>query len=123
MAKVLREHLTELGFQIQLPNDVFGGYFVWVEIPSTLRNFDLVGGCLRQANVIVASGKVFQVPEDTSRNFDNYIRLCFAFEDIANFTEGIKRIAQVARSLLQDADRRESQHPTRQNNAALDNSK
>jgi DNA-binding transcriptional MocR family regulator len=123
MAKALTEHLAELGFKMQLPNDFFGGYFVWVEIPSTLRDLDLVGECLRQGNVIVASGKVFQVPGDTSRNFDNYIRLCFAFEDIVNFTEGIKRIAQVARSLLKDTDRRESRHLNSRDDASLDTSK
>ena len=123
MAKALTEHLAGLGFQMQLPADFFGGYFVWLEIPSTLRDVDLVGECLRQANVIVASGKVFQVPGDTSHNFDNYIRLCFAFEDVAIFTEGIKRIAQVARSLLQDADNRKSLPVTKQDHAALDTSK
>jgi DNA-binding transcriptional MocR family regulator len=120
MAKALDDHLAELGFQVQRPKDFFGGYFVWVKIPSSLQHSDLVGECLKQENVIVASGKVFQVPGETSRTFENYIRLCFAFEDISNFTEGIKRIAHVARSLIQNIDGRDSEHLATRVDASLD---
>jgi DNA-binding transcriptional MocR family regulator len=101
MVNAVEEHLVPLGFQMHRPNDFFGGYFIWLALPTSLHDLDLVGECLRRANTIVASGKVFQVPGDSRQQFNNHIRLCFAFEDVSRLIEGIRRISQVSIVLLE----------------------
>lgn len=86
------------------PNDfdgIYGGYFVWLSLPSTLKAEQLSQEAREKQNLILAPGTRFNVSGDEkvvdlSRN----IRLCFSWEDEAVLVEGIRRLGMVIEALL-----------------------
>lgn len=101
-------HLRPLGFTLPQPSrDIVGGYFVWLGLPTGLTAEELSEACTKQAEVIIAPGKMFEVPgDDKLVNFPTSIRLCFAWETDDHLKHGIEWIAKVAKKLLSEERRR-----------------
>ena len=100
--------LRPLGFALPQPSrNIVGGYFVWLSLPAGLTADELADACKEQEQVIIAPGRMFEVPGDNERvSFPNSIRLCFAWEKEANLREGVQRMAKVAKKLLSKERRR-----------------
>ncbi|PYI05601.1 PLP-dependent transferase [Aspergillus sclerotiicarbonarius CBS 121057] len=104
MMSAIREHLAPLGVGLPPTPEVAGGYFIWLRLPSPLRASDLASIAQRDQKLIVAPGNVFGVQRDpaTGKNeFDDGIRLCFAWEEENKLEEGVRRLASVIRGVLQ----------------------
>ncbi|TKA71068.1 hypothetical protein B0A55_07229 [Friedmanniomyces simplex] len=111
-------HLLPLGFALpQTDRKVFGGYFVWLSLPRGLSAEVLARRCRGEANVIVAPGGIFEVPEHESVGFDGFVRLCFAWEEQGRLEEGIQRIGEVARRML-EVEGREPPSTSRESDGA-----
>jgi DNA-binding transcriptional MocR family regulator len=101
MTRAIEEHLVPLGFVAPQANrEVVGGYFIWLELPRHLRGTALATRCQQEEGLIIAPGKIFEVPGDAAVQCDGNIRLCFAWEDEPLLSEGVRRIADVARRML-----------------------
>ncbi|KAK3716990.1 Valine--pyruvate aminotransferase [Vermiconidia calcicola] len=97
----IQEHLLPLGFQLpQSTRDIIGGYFTWLSLPEGMNAETLSRRCKEEVNVIVAAGKLFEVPGDERVKFDGNIRLCWSWEDESKLEEGVKRIGSVAKRML-----------------------
>jgi DNA-binding transcriptional MocR family regulator len=75
--------------------DVFGGYFLWLELPSGVSAETVADRAKVEENLIVAPGYIFEVENDPSIKFQNSLRLCFAWEGEADLEEGIARLGRV----------------------------
>ncbi|KAE9371810.1 PLP-dependent transferase [Stipitochalara longipes BDJ] len=75
--------------------DIFGGYFLWLELPSNVSAEVVADRAKVEENLIVAPGYIFEVENDPSIKFPNSLRLCFAWEGEADLKEGIERLARV----------------------------
>lgn len=105
MADAIKEHLIPLGFTMPQPDrDVVGGYFVWLGLPEELTAKELTQRCQDEERLVIAPGSIFEVPGDDSLTFERSIRLCFAFEEEAKLGEGVKRIGDVAKRMLERSE-------------------
>jgi DNA-binding transcriptional MocR family regulator len=59
---------------------VFGGYFIWIELPRGVDAELVAGKAKSEEELIVAPGKIFEVRGDESVKFPNGVRLCFSWE-------------------------------------------
>lgn len=100
--QAVKQHLQPLGFTAPQPDrDVVGGYFVWLGLPTGLKGTELATRLQQDQNLIVAPGKIFEVPGDESAvPCDDSIRLCFAWEDEEKLSEGVRRIAESTAIML-----------------------
>ncbi|CUM65549.1 uncharacterized protein PRCAT00003195001 [Priceomyces carsonii] len=73
-----------------------GGYFLWVSIPGEIDH-DKVVDKLEKENVILASGKHFEVHGDTKGWGRNCVRLAVSYLSESEIDEGIKKWGQVLR--------------------------
>ncbi|KAJ5658806.1 uncharacterized protein N7484_002455 [Penicillium longicatenatum] len=100
----IQEYLAPLGVTIEAPtNGVAGGYFIWITLPAPLLAAEVVQRADRQENLRLAPGDVFQVagdPHAASNRFTNRLRLCFAWAEPGDLTEGMRRLARVLESLI-----------------------
>ncbi|KAH8602022.1 pyridoxal phosphate-dependent transferase [Bisporella sp. PMI_857] len=98
------KHLVPLGVVVQEGsvggNNIFGGYFIWLELPKNVDADVLTVKSQAEQNLIVAPGKLFEVRGDERIKFPNSVRLCFAYEAEADLLEGVQRLATVVQSLL-----------------------
>jgi len=78
---------------------VFGGYFIWLELPRGMSAEKVTKRAKEEENLIVAPGHIFEVENDESIKFENSIRLCFAWEEEADLEEGVKRLGEVVRDV------------------------
>jgi hypothetical protein len=74
---------------------VVGGYFIWLHLPQSIRASELAQRAEEEENVSIGSGALFQVVGDPLE-FEGWIRLSFAWEEIEKLEEGIRRLARVA---------------------------
>lgn len=98
----IRQHLVPLGVKIDIPsNTVAGGYFIWITLPSPLRAADVVQKAQLDESLRLAPGDLFRVPqaEADSGRFANAIRLCFAWAELPELSEGVRRLARVIEGL------------------------
>ncbi len=79
---------------------VFGGYFIWLELPPGANADEIAARAKQQENLIVAPGRLFEVSTDSSVKFENSIRLCFAWEAEEDMKEGIVRLGRVVKATL-----------------------
>lgn len=106
LISAIRAELVPLGAVLLPSPPVVGGYFIWVKLPSPLRASDLAPFAIQKYGVKIAPGGLFQVQGDTSfdnSTIDSCIRLCFAWEELENFTEGVSRLAKAMRHLIEAA--------------------
>ncbi|KAK0255882.1 hypothetical protein B0A54_11143 [Friedmanniomyces endolithicus] len=109
----IRTHLLPLGFSLPQTDrqGVFGGYFVWLSLPSGMSAGVLARRCREEAGVIVAEGGIFEVPEEKGdgeeeeggslqEGFDGFVRLCFAWEEEGRLEEGVRLVGEVAGRMI-----------------------
>lgn len=111
LMKAIERHLLPQGCSMpQSHRAVVGGYFVWLRLPAGVRAAELVRRAKEDADVIVAPGSIFEVPryeeqaEGESVEFENEIRLCFAWEAEGNLEEGVRRLGAVLGRMVKDDD-------------------
>nr|POE86461.1 2-aminoadipate transaminase [Quercus suber] len=103
MTRAITSHLLPLGFALpQSTRDVVGGYFTWLSLPATLTAGALTKRCLDEENVVIAPGSLFEVHGQIS--FGGHVRLCWAREEERLLDEGVKRIASVAKRMIDAGD-------------------
>lgn len=100
----ITEHLLPLGLTMPQPdNQVAGGYFVWLTLPSPLDATKIWRRSLDEENLTIISGPKFKVDGDEdneSTKFERDFRLCFAWTEVPLLAEGIVRLARVIKSEL-----------------------
>ncbi|KAI1336634.1 pyridoxal phosphate-dependent transferase [Xylariaceae sp. FL0016] len=104
-ARLQRESLAGRG-------DVFGGYFVWVRLPSAGTRGEawpsataIAERCRRDENLMIGHGPLFEVHGDDRKEaprFGRDIRLCFAWEDEEDLVEGVERLGRVVGKMLEE---------------------
>ncbi|KAK0119610.1 hypothetical protein ONS95_011050 [Cadophora gregata] len=99
MIEAVKKHLIPLGVTVGEVSfeskAVFGGYFIWLELPQNTSAELVVTKAKLDENLIVAPGHLFEVSNDLSVQFQQSLRLCFAWEAESDLEEGIVRLARV----------------------------
>lgn len=99
----IQKYLVPLGATVPSASEnVTGGYFIWVALPSPLLAADIVQRAQEEENLRLAPGTLFEVgsPQPPSDRFAGYLRLCFAWEEPRHLTEGVRRLARVLKHAL-----------------------
>jgi DNA-binding transcriptional MocR family regulator len=103
MMNTLQQFLIPLGVRIGEVSfgekEIFGGYFIWIELPKTVDAEVVSSTAKERENLIVAPGRMFEVRNDASVKFENSLRLCFAWEEEADLEDGIERLAKVIKGV------------------------
>ncbi|KAI9814259.1 MAG: hypothetical protein M1827_003425 [Pycnora praestabilis] len=98
MILAIDEHLVPLGVMIsQSGREVVGGYFIWFSLPKPLRAEEVAATAKDTENLIISPGPAFRVDKAM---FESEIRVCFSWEKEEKLSEGIQRLANVIRNLL-----------------------
>jgi DNA-binding transcriptional MocR family regulator len=107
LMEAIAEHLIPLGVKtLQNVDGIAGGYFIWLELPSSLAcNADQIcKRALEQEDAVsVISGSKFTVggvEAEDKDEFDRNVRLCFAWEEEDLLQEGVRRLAKVLKAEL-----------------------
>ena len=103
MIQAIQRYLVPLGVTVGEVSfegkAIFGGYFIWLELPGT-KSAELVAERAKQdEGLIVAPGHIFEVSGDSSVQFKNSLRLCFSWEEEPDLAESIVRLARVLKSI------------------------
>ncbi|KAJ5901764.1 Pyridoxal phosphate-dependent transferase major region subdomain 1 [Penicillium taxi] len=100
----IQKYLVPLGASADAPSaTVAGGYFIWITLPSPILAADVVKRARDEENLTLGSGTVFQVAADlqlATNRFQDSLRLCFAWEEPGNLTEGVRRFGRVLARLI-----------------------
>jgi DNA-binding transcriptional MocR family regulator len=104
MITSIQTHLVPLGVKIGEvsfgPQAIFGGYFIWLEMPNNINAETVTEMAKSQENLIVAPGRIFEVSGDDSVRFPSSIRLCFSWEEVEGLDESIVRLKRVVEDVL-----------------------
>jgi len=109
LLRSIREHLIPLGLTLDDANHAagssqYGGYFVWLTLPSNLDSEAIASRAEREENLTIGHGKMFEVRGDEdSALFRNHIRLSFSWEPEEALAEGIQRLGNIVRSQLEQS--------------------
>lgn len=99
MIAAIEEHLVPHGVSVPKPSGpVAGGYFIWIKLPASVRVADVVKRAQSEENLRLAPGTLFQVVGDQSADKDRFsdrIRLCFAWVEPNELTEGVRRLGRL----------------------------
>jgi len=99
MMAAIRKYLVPLGVRAgEVTADgkeIFGGYFLWLELPSNVSAEAVADRAKVEENLIVAPGYIFEVENDPSIKFKNSLRLCFSWEGEQDLEDGVERLARV----------------------------
>lgn len=91
----IEAHLVPLGVTVPQRGDLVGGYFIWLQLPPGV-DAAVVAKEAKDEKLSISPGHAFEVPNDPARNvFPNHLRLCFAWEESRQLTEGVRRLARV----------------------------
>jgi len=87
--------LVPLGIQVGgALDEVTGGYFISLKLPAHINSQSLCDRAEREQGLLLACGKLFAVHGDgNTASGDDFVRLCFAYEDESRLVDGIKRMA------------------------------
>jgi len=103
MVNAIEQHLVPLSVRLGEVSfegkDVFGGYFIWLELPSHVTATKVAERAKEKENLIVAPGHIFEVQGDDSVKFENSLRLCFSWEEEADLEEGIVRLTRIVKDV------------------------
>lgn len=104
MMEAIKTNLFPLGVTVGEvsygPKAVFGGYFIWLELPSAVRADEVTRRAKEMENLVVAPGSLFEVVGDKRVRFERSLRLCFAWEDEGDLEEGVRRLGRVVGGIL-----------------------
>lgn len=80
---------------------------MWLSLPAGLSKGAevLAQRCREEEDVIIAAGKIFEVPGDESVTFGGNLRLCWSWEEEGKLEEGIKRVGVVAKRMLEESEK------------------
>jgi DNA-binding transcriptional MocR family regulator len=102
LISAIEKHLMPLGITVPQPDKVVaGGYFIWLRLPGRLKADMIYQSALQMQNLTIITGPKFRVDGDekaADSQFDQNIRLCFAWEDEELLEEGVVRLSKVIRS-------------------------
>ncbi|QSZ34580.1 hypothetical protein DSL72_006174 [Monilinia vaccinii-corymbosi] len=119
MAAAARE-LGPLGVAVENTEDVtvFGGYFIWLNLPSGIDGELVPRMALEEENLVVVKGSIFEVQGDDSVKSARGLRLCFSWEELDDLEEGVVRLGNVFKKILEGGGR--SSAGTQGNTPALE---
>ena len=80
-------------------NSCLGGYFFWIRLPQGITAAEFSKEALAEG-VWIMEGTSCMVPNDSSVEYDKYIRICIALEPEDKAVEGIKLLGNVFDRLL-----------------------
>lgn len=100
MVGAMERELAGLGVQVETGEVVFGGYFLWLVLPKGVDGSAVTEMALKEENLVVAPGKIFEVVGDESVKLDRGLRLCFAWEEEEDLAEGVVRLARVVKRVV-----------------------
>ncbi|KAI0179521.1 pyridoxal phosphate-dependent transferase [Hypoxylon sp. FL1284] len=105
--KYILPHDVEVRGSGLLGAEIYGGYFVWLTLPGGVLAKDVADRAMKEENVIVGSGNMFQVHGDEERiRFDNAIRLTYSWLLEEDMVEGVRKVGDVIRKIKENpADR------------------
>jgi hypothetical protein len=117
MISAIDQYLVPLGVSISRVSlegkDVYGGYFIWFELPKGLSAECVATRAKVKENLIVAHGNLFEVYGDEEAvRFYRWLRLCFAWEKEEMLVEGIQRLGKVIRNMPEVENNEEIKEPT-----------
>ncbi|EXJ83348.1 hypothetical protein A1O1_06969 [Capronia coronata CBS 617.96] len=99
MMRAIEDVLLPLGLTMPQPNnEIAGGYFVWLTLPGSLNATKIYERALEEESLTIISGPKFKVEgdeENAATQFENELRLCYAWDDVDVLEEGVKRLARV----------------------------
>lgn len=105
LVRAIRRWLLSLGVRMRegtlVGSEVFGGYFVWVDLPPGVDAEVVSERCKERQNLVVAPGRIFEVRGDERVKFDGSLRLCFAWEGVGELEEGVERLGRVIRDVVE----------------------
>jgi DNA-binding transcriptional MocR family regulator len=108
--EAVRQFLSSFGAKVRVEGeagtDIYGGYFLWLELPSNGPDAKLVADRAKvEENLIVAPGTIFEVfgDEDAAR-FPRNIRICFSWEEEEDVVEGVRRLGRVLQRMQHEAE-------------------
>lgn len=103
MVDAIQKYLIPLGVKLGEVSfegkAVFGGYFIWLELPKTASAELVTERARQEEGLIIAPGHIFEVSNDPSVQFENSLRLCFSWEEERDLEEGIERLATVIKNV------------------------
>ncbi|KAI1392417.1 pyridoxal phosphate-dependent transferase [Hypoxylon trugodes] len=128
MVDAIHKYLTPHGLRFHetglLGTDACGGYFIWLTLEEGISARVVADAALREENLIVASGDIFEVPgNEESFNFDYAIRLTFSWESEEDLLEGVRRLGAVIERVKQDPARYQELARQGRDDNLIDNSK
>ncbi|KIN00159.1 hypothetical protein OIDMADRAFT_145668 [Oidiodendron maius Zn] len=104
MLSAVKRHLVPLGVTVMEDKidgkNVFGGYFLWLELPRLVDAEVVSIACQEREDLIVAFGKMFEVEGDESIKFSNSLRLCFAWVDEEDLEDGVQKLSRALRDVM-----------------------
>lgn len=79
-------------------DEVTGGYFVSMKLPAHIDSESFCDRAEREYGLLLAWGKLFAVHgDDNVASGEDFVRLCFAYEDESRLVDGIERMATLLR--------------------------
>lgn len=100
LVHAIQQHLYPLGFRLDesvINSENVGGFFVWLQLPEDIDCYELEARAA-ELGVRFSIGPTTAVPRPPEDRvpFENFIRLCFTFEEDQRLVEGVRRIALAA---------------------------
>jgi DNA-binding transcriptional MocR family regulator len=96
--EAIEKHLFPLGVtlgEVSVEGKaVFGGYFIWIELPKDVSATMVAETAREEENLIIAPGHLFEVSGDLRIKFENSIRLCFSYEEETDLLQGVVRLGK-----------------------------
>jgi DNA-binding transcriptional MocR family regulator len=100
----INAHLVPLGFSAPASaQPIVGGFFIWLDLPAGLTSSVLADRAAEEEDVKIGSGTLFQVEGDCTegrQDFEDGIRLSFAWEEFGLLSEGVERLGKAAGRIL-----------------------
>lgn len=104
MRRAVQDVLEPLGVRINSDagfEGIFGGYFLWLRLPSPVSANEVTRRAKEEENVVVGPGQLFAVPGDEDAvDLSRCVRLCFAYEDEDRLMEGVQRLGRVVQKMV-----------------------
>lgn len=122
MMEAIVKFLAPLGVQTRRGclsgggSEVYGGYFVWLKIPSDdFFPANLVAdAAMEEQNLVVGYGNMFEVHGDkTGPRIDSGIRLCFSWVAEEDLVEGVRKLGVVLERMRDNREYYTARHKVR----------
>ncbi|KAI1322917.1 pyridoxal phosphate-dependent transferase [Xylariaceae sp. FL0255] len=119
LASTIHDVLSPLGITVvdnslRGQDGVFGGYFIWMNLPTSTTwtgsepklwptAAAIAKRCKTDEDLLIGNGELFAVHGDeTAAPFDRAIRLCFAWEEEDKIVDGVRRLGRIIRKMLDE---------------------